>query len=108
MKLEELRLETSFGKFIWTIHGFKSLQEKEDYVYSPPFYSWRGGYKLCMETTPKGFGDGKGTHLSVGAALIPGEYDDILPWPFTKKVQLTLFSQQQDKKGNLVQVADNF
>ena len=38
----------------------------------------------------------KNTHLSVYIAIMKGEYDAILDWPFKKKVRVTLIDQQED------------
>ena len=44
---------------------------------------------------PNGVGTGKNTHLFVFFILMKGDYDEILPWPFQKKVTFILFDQQE-------------
>ena len=61
-----------------------------------PFYSERYGYKLKVGMYPNGYGSCKNSHLTVFIAAMKGEYDAILPWPFKKKVTLTLIDQQED------------
>ena len=39
---------------------------------------------------PNGIKEGKGSHLSVFVAIVKGEYDNILGWPFKGKVTFGL------------------
>ena len=94
------------NKFIWPIRSFKDLQTRDSNVFSSPFYSWDHGYKLKLKVFPNGRGTGKGTHLSVSVVVTKGDYDAILPWPFNRRVKITLFSQQQDKKDHLAYTLD--
>ena len=42
------------------------MRKMYDSVYiSPPFYTHKNGYKMRLEVYPNGYGDGKGTHLSL-------------------------------------------
>ena len=68
-----------------------------DVWYSPPFYTHPQGYKMCLTVYANGSGKGKGTHVSVFACLMRGEFDDILKWPFRGHVVIQLCSQLQDK-----------
>ena len=85
--------------FNWKIP--KVHQEKlaeENVLYSPPFYTEQNtGYKLCLFLYMDGDGSGKGTHLSF-LALMRGEYDALLTWPFRQTVTLMLLDQ--DKQQN--------
>ena len=64
---------------------------------SPPFYSHIGGYKMCLKVYANGYGDGKGTHVSVFIFLMRGEYDDKLKWPFRADVSLLMLNQRRDE-----------
>ena len=66
--------------------------------YSPPFYTHPQGYKMCLNVDANGWGDGEGTHVSVFAFLMRGEFDAHLKWPFRGSVVLQLCNQLQDKK----------
>ena len=44
-----------------------------------------------------GRGCSKGTHVSCYVCLMPGEYDDILEWPFQGEVTVELLNQLEDK-----------
>lgn len=63
---------------------------------SPPFYSHPGGYKLKPQVWPNGFSTQKGTYVSVFIAVIRGEYDDQLKWPFTGEVTVRLLNLNKE------------
>ena len=71
-------------------------KSNNDHVYSPPFFSSPGGYKLCIKVHTNGFASGKGTHLSVYVYLMRGDNDNHLPWPFTGTVKVELLNQLKD------------
>ena len=86
------------GSIIWKIPKFsqrKADAEECKYTlpYSPPFYSGRYGYKMCLRLYIMGDGIGKGTHLSLFFVVMRGEFDNILQWPFTHKVTFKLINQ---------------
>jgi len=62
-------------------------------LYSQPFYTKPGGYKMCLNAYLNGDGAGKGSHLSIYFAIMKGEYDPLLEWPFVSKVSLILINQ---------------
>ena len=97
---QELSTEVHVSnKFIWKFIQFDDcLQKAKDgtrtYYLSEPFHSGPYGYKMCVELHPNGLNEGSNTHLSIFVSLLKSEYDDILPWPFNKKVIITLIDQQ--------------
>ncbi len=76
--------------------NYAKHKSKNDHVYSPPFYSSPGGYKLCIKVYANGTGKGEGSHLSVYAFLMRGDNDNHLPWPFTGTVEIELLNQLDD------------
>ena len=42
---------------------YSTCKKNKDEWYSPPFYTGPGGYKMCINVVPKGWGIG--THVSV-------------------------------------------
>ena len=52
---------------------------------------------MCLSVYAHGYGDGKGTHVSVFVQLMKGEFDDLLQWPFQGNVVLQLCNQLEDK-----------
>ena len=77
--------------------NYVELRKRNGDWYSPPFYTHRQGYKMCLRVYANGFGDGKGTHVSVFAYLMRGEFDNVLKWPFRGHVVIQLCNQLQDK-----------
>lgn len=63
---------------------------------SPPFYSHASGYKLCLRVNPNGYGEGKGTHVSIYVSIMRGENDDSLMWPLRAKFRVALLNQLDD------------
>ena len=51
---------------------------------------------MCLSVIANGRGDGKGTHVSVYAHLMRGEFDDHLKWPFRGHVTVAMLNQLED------------
>ena len=90
-------------RFIWKIPSFSERlrQAKEGVkrrIESNPFYTGCYGYRLkvfaypCDRTFPRDL------CLSIGIVLMEGEYDDMLSWPFSKKITFTIIDQNKDLK----------
>ena len=85
--------------FTWKVKGFEDIlsQAKNRHkikVQSDPFYMF--GYKLKLLMYPDRIKRGANTHLSLFFAVMKGEYDAILPWPFHKEVKFTLIEQLEN------------
>ena len=103
----ELQLQASLasthnGAFLWRIPDMKRRIRdarigRITSIYSPPFYTGKNGYKMCIRAYLNGDGGGEGTHLSIFFVLMKGEYDALLQWPFDHKVSLVLIDQGQKK-----------
>ena len=98
LQLQASLASTHTGSFLWRIPDV--ARRKRDAfdgritsIYSPPFYSGRNGYKLCIRSYLNGDGIGFNTHLSVFFVLMRGEYDPLLKWPFESKVSFILIEQ---------------
>ena len=99
----EHQLHTSFantynGDFLWRISEVhRRIQDAKNgrttSIFSFPFCSGRNGYKMCIRAYLNGDGTGEGTHLSIFFALMKGEYDPLLQWPFDCQVSLILIDQ---------------
>ena len=76
----------------------KALRKANSGLYtrvdSPPFYAC--GYKCKLQLHPNGLKSGEHSHLSTYIIILKGVNDAILTWPFQKKVQVTLFDQQEN------------
>ena len=93
-------------RFIWKITSFseRSRQAKEGVkkkIESNSFYTGCYGYKLKVFANPYRTGTiywSFAPHLSIGIVLMEGEYDNMLPWPFSKKITFTIIDQNKDLK----------
>ena len=103
----ELQLQASLasthnGAFLWRIPEMRRRIRDAKIgritsIYSPPFYTGRNGYKMCIRAYLNGDGSGEGTHLSIFFVIMKGEYDSLLQWPFDHNVSLVLVDQDQRK-----------
>ena len=84
------------GPVEFTITNFRQYQDDEDW-FSPPFYTHPHGYKMCLGVAPKGWGDGRGTHLCVAIYIMHGEFDDQLKWPFRGDITFQLMNLEENK-----------
>ena len=74
---------------------FERQKNKNEQWYSAPFYTHVGGYKMCLKINPKGWGDGKGTHVGVAVYMMKGEFDSHLKWPFKGEITVELVNQKE-------------
>ncbi len=86
------------GSMIWKIPQFSQRMAdaqtgRYTSIFSLPFHSGRYGYKMCLRLYILGDGIGKNTHMSLFFVVMKGEFDNILPWPFTHKVTFKLINQ---------------
>ena len=103
----ELQLQASLasthnGSFLWRIPDLPrrrrdAVDERITSIYSPPFYTGRNGYKMCIRAYLNGDGMGHNTHISLFFVLMKGEFDALLKWPFEHKVSLILVDQNHRK-----------
>ena len=90
------------GTMIWKISNFSQIMDdartgRQISLFSIPFFTSRFGYKMCLRLYPLGDGAGKGTHMSLFMAMMQGEFDNLLQWPFTYKVTLMLVNQMRGR-----------
>ena len=82
-------------KFI--ISDYHEKKEANEEWYSSPFYTHNRGYKFRLNVYLNGNGKGRGSHLSVYAQLMRGEYDNELEWPFEGSFRVDLLNWKADK-----------
>ena len=78
----ELQLQASLastynGSFLWRIPDIRrrrrdAIDGKITSIYSPPFYTGRNGYKMCIRAYLNGDGIGYNTHVSIFIVLMKG------------------------------------
>ena len=84
-------------RFIWKVNlGPRPTGRRNSTVgnESNAFYTGCYGYKLKVRLSL----DYRLGPLTIVVVLMEGEYDGILPWPFSKKIAVTLIDQNEDLK----------
>ena len=79
-----------------TVTEFHMRKMYNSVYFSPPFYTHKNGYKMRLEVYPNGYGDGKGTHISLFARLLKGENDCNLKWPMNINLTIQLINWHKD------------
>ena len=105
IRVSELELQlqaTHNGAFLWRIPEISrrrrdAIEDQITSIYSPPFYTGRNGYKMCVRAYLNGDGTGYKTHLSLFFVLMKGESDPLLKWPFASKISFILIDQNHRK-----------
>ena len=106
-EIEDLRAQmesmtrSADGTLLWRISHFSRLLQEarlspntSSEVCSVPFYTHKYGYKLVASVFPNGDGDGaEGKFLSLYVKILPGDYDNLLDWPFVHPIKFTLVDQ---------------
>ena len=69
--------------------------------YSPSYYISPNGYRMNIRVDANGCGEGEGTHVSVFAQVVKGDYDDQLKWPFSRTVTFALLNQLEDEDHHI-------
>ena len=98
MRQDILEVRQTNGEMVWKISDLqRRMREastgKTPSLYSPPFYTSQCGYKMCLRIYLHGDGGGHKSHMSLFFALMRGDFDSLLRWPFQQKVTLTLLDQ---------------
>ena len=92
-RINEFENSTDAGILIWKINDYTSKKQMQSCMHSPCFSSHSFGYRLALELFLNGDSVGKNTHASLYIKIVPGDYDAVLPWPFSWKVTFDLMSQ---------------
>lgn len=111
-EVEELSISHD-GVLIWKLADYsRKLQEAKlrnnHEFFSPAFYTHRYGYKLQVSAFLNGNGSGEGTHLSIYIRVLPGEYDNLLEWPFSYKVTFSIMDQSDPSLSKPQHITETF
>ena len=60
---------------------------------------------MCLRVDGDGFGDAKGTHLSVFLYLMKGPHDNELTWPLRGNFKIKLLNQISDREHHAMTVS---
>lgn len=78
--------------FYYTVHNFNHYKTADLVLFSPPFYSHPGGYKLRLQLYPNGTKYAKNKFVSLFVAILRGEHDGDLQWPFEGMISVEIFN----------------
>ncbi len=78
------------------MNDFKEKRVNDAHFLSRHVCTSESGYKMCIKVDANGYGEAKGTHVSVFSHLMKGDNDDSLSWPFTGRVTIELLNQLED------------
>ena len=81
------------------------MEFTNDVMYLPDMYTHQHGYKICLQVHPNGFGDGKGTHVSIFTCLRKGIFDEQLRWPY-KDIQIVNQARDHDHVEKVIDYSD--
>jgi len=102
--------QTLSTPFEWTIPDFEALfltsGSEQQILACKPFYLFECGYKFLLEIViarPL-----SQNVLRVFIKVVPGEFDELLPWPCKERVRVTLVNQDlpPDNRKNISHVID--
>ena len=80
----------------FVVTNFAALKHYKQEWCSPPFYTYHGGYKMCIGVSPNGSHTGSGTHVSVRFYKMQDLNSDSLTWGI--RIRLTIHVQNQNTK----------
>ncbi len=78
--------------FYYTVYNFNYYKTTDQVLFSPPFYSHPGGYKLRLQLYPNGTKYSKNKFVSLFVALLCGEFDEKLEWPFNGIISIEILN----------------
>ena len=86
----------------FTLTEFTKRKQLNNWHFSSPFYTHDHGYKVFLRINFNYCSTDKGSYISVFIALMAGEYDDLLEWPFVGKFNIELLNWRGNKGHHLV------
>lgn len=86
------------GVYFWRIKNYSKFRSEAELgevtaIHSPAFYSNCFGYRICIRANLNGVDSARGSHLSIFVHFMQGEFDDILEWPFSGRIMLSVLDQ---------------
>ena len=86
------------GSYIWRVENYRQGRQRAidgslTGLFSPGFYTSLYGYKFCMRINLNGVDSGVGKHVALFIHMMQGDCDDILGWPFTGRIALSILDQ---------------
>jgi len=91
-------LKSCNGVYYWRITNYlANYQSALDgdclQINSPGFYTSYYGYRLCARTNLNGVNESIGRDMSFFVHIMKGDNDDLVMWPFSGKISMTMINQ---------------
>ncbi len=99
---------TTVEQLTFKLDGFQKHKNDKTAFCSNCFYISHKGYKFRIQAYAGGAGSGEGTHVSMYASLMKGDYDNALTWPFLGEATFELLNQIEDKNHHKSTTRFNF
>ena len=96
-EVHKLKTHVQIAPVQLVLNEYASKKEQGDTWNSQPFYTHLQGYKMRLNVDVSGYGESKGTHVSVFTEIVCGEFDHQLKWPFHGSLNITLLDQDGDE-----------
>ncbi len=93
----DIRNRARFESMTFKLVDYAKKKERNIKFMSPLFSTSEHGYNLTIRVDANGNSEVSGTHVSIFALFIPGEYDSELAWPFVGKITFSLLNQLEDE-----------
>jgi len=107
-ELLEARESNYSGTLLWKIedvskHMSEAVDQSALSLYSPVFYTSRYGYRVRAQLFLNGIGSYEGEFMSIYFHILPSDHDDVLTWPFSKKITFALLdlSEESNKSDHI-------
>ncbi|KAG9260829.1 TNF receptor-associated factor 6 [Astyanax mexicanus] len=99
--MRELEAQQYQGVYVWRLDGFSTHIRNQEaghpvVLHSPPFYTGRPGYKLCLRLhlqTPNA--PRCSNYISLFVHTMQGEFDSQLSWPLQGTIRLAVLDQAE-------------
>ena len=83
---------------------FQQKKSSSSPWYSPSFYTHLRGYKMCLRIDANGWGGNESNHVGIALFMMPGDYDEILKWPFRGNIIIQLLNQLGDREHLVITI----
>uniref|UniRef100_A0A914WMG9 MATH domain-containing protein n=1 Tax=Plectus sambesii TaxID=2011161 RepID=A0A914WMG9_9BILA len=99
--LMEDRMIKAYGSHLlwkidnWSEHMAAAKENHKTVIFSPGFYTARHGYRMVASIAPYGDGKARGKSMSAFVAIMKGDWDGILDWPYGHPIKLSLLDQSE-------------
>ena len=92
------------GKLLWKIDNYslrlnQAFTGKVTALHSAPCFTSKYGYKFCTRLYLNSDGMGRGSHMSLFFVSMKAEYDNVLQWPFNRRVTFKLINQENEREN---------